>query len=126
MAWAAEGLKRTPGRLFLEVGRRMAAAKREPASLGKDDLAEFLAAIAKDEGAAEVAEGVKERLEAENLLNALQRRREVDRGWWNRTAFRFGHWFLSKWMGLPPLPKPPVVAESTEKPFPAPELAASA
>jgi radical SAM superfamily enzyme YgiQ (UPF0313 family) len=126
MSWVAEGLKRTPGRLFLEVGRRMAAAKRDPASLGVDDLAEILAAIAKEEGVAAIADRVDDRLAAENLLNALQRRRETKRSWWNRTLFRAGHWFLETMGKLPPLPKPPSVAESTEKPFPAPELAASA
>lgn len=122
VSWVAAGLGIAPSAIFLDLGRRMGAAGRPPAQLGVQDLAGHLAGICRARGKPEIADAVGSRLNAENLLNVLQRNREARRTWWRNLLFRAGHGFLRRFGGLPPLPGPP--------PAPAPRgeeaLAASA
>ncbi len=106
VAWLAAGLKVPPSAVFQDVGSRMAASGRRPADLGVKDLAGFLADFARARGEPALAEGVGDRLSAENMLNVLQRNRETRRTWWRNLVFRGGYRLLSRFGDLPPLPDP--------------------
>jgi hypothetical protein len=106
IAWLSGSLKAAPSVIFMDLGDRIAASKRNPADLGVEDLAGLLSAIAREKGDAALAEGLQERWTSENMLNVLQRNRETKRNWWRNTAFKAGFRFLTRFGGLPPLPVP--------------------
>jgi radical SAM superfamily enzyme YgiQ (UPF0313 family) len=106
IAWLARGLRCKPSDVFMALGERMEAAKGGPADLGVKDLAAHLGEIARARGDSALAEGVADRLNAENMLNVLQRNRETKRTWWRNMTFGAGFRFLTRFGGLPPLPDP--------------------
>jgi radical SAM superfamily enzyme YgiQ (UPF0313 family) len=117
IGWLCTGLGVPPSRVFMDLGRRMAAAGKPPAALVLSDLGAFLAAMATEAGRADLAGAVEGKLASENMLNVLQRNREAKRTWWRNTVFRAGHGLLRRFGGLPPLPTP------TPAPAPLPDLA---
>jgi len=106
IGWMAKGLDCAPSAIFMDLGNRLAALPKKPADLEVADLGALLAAIARDRGDGALADGVADRWTAENMLNVLQRNREVKRTWWRNTVFGAGYRFLSRFGSLPPLPDP--------------------
>jgi hypothetical protein len=106
VGWLAAETGVAPSGVFTDIGRRLAAAGRPAADLGADDLGGMLAAFAAERGRADLAAAAPDRFAAENTLNALQRNREARRTWWADLALRWGHRFLARFGGLPPLPRP--------------------
>ena len=117
IGWLAEGLGTRPSSIYMEIGRRMAVPGTAPAAFTADDLSRFLSEIASDRGRADLGKAVVEKLSSEDLLNRLQRNREARRSWWANLVFRVGHRLLTRFGGLPPLPKPgpaPVLNDAPE------------
>jgi radical SAM superfamily enzyme YgiQ (UPF0313 family) len=106
IGWLAGELGVRPSAIFVEIGRRMATPGRAPATFTVDDLERFLAEIAADRGRADLGKAVADKLGSEDLLNRLQRNREARRTWWADFVFRVGYRLLTRFGGLPPLPKP--------------------
>jgi radical SAM superfamily enzyme YgiQ (UPF0313 family) len=106
IGWLSDRLGLRPSKVFSLLGDRMAADGRPPATLTVKDLEEHLAALAAERGDARLAEEFRDKFAAENMLNALQRKREAKRNWWSRLLFKAGHGFLTRFGGLPPLPAP--------------------
>jgi len=95
----------------------MAVPGKAPAAFTVDDLGRFLSEIASDRGRADLGKSVVDKLSSEDLLNRLQRNREARRSWWSNLVFRVGHRLLTRFGGLPPLPKPgpaPVLNDAPE------------
>ena len=113
VGWVAAGLKCAPSAVFMDLGHRMAATGRKPADLDVKDLGALLADLCTERGDAALAGGVGDRLNAENMLNVLQRNRETKRNWWRNLVFRTGYRLLSRFGGLPSLPVP-MPAEAPE------------
>jgi hypothetical protein len=123
IGWIAGRLGLRPSEVFTDLGNRMAAAGRPAAGLVLKDLEEHLAGICADRGdpktAPRLVEDLRDKIAAENMLNQLQRTRESRRTWWADFLFRMGFRFLTRFGGLPPLPKTvaaPVAAGGTPAP----------
>ena len=106
IGWLAGELGIRPSAIYVEIGRRMAIPGKAPAAFTVDDLSRFLSEIAADRGRAELGKAAADKLGSEDLLNRLQRNREVRRTWWANFVFRVGYRLLTRFGGLPPLPKP--------------------
>jgi radical SAM superfamily enzyme YgiQ (UPF0313 family) len=106
LAWTARKAGAAPSEVLWDLGRRMAASGIGWEKHTIQDLAGHLRTYLEDRDAGEAARKVGGKLNAEMLLNLLQKFRERRRSWWAAAVFGAGYGILRLLFGLPPLPDP--------------------